>query len=125
MKPSPVHPLEDLGTINGHRLQAEPTRAVFIVDGETALVCSRREFALALRFLRAPGVALPVATLLDADSGTAPSSLRFTIAALRRILAPLGITIVSVKTYGYLASPDGAAPPAQAAHASTRRMPGR
>ena len=104
MKPSPPSALLDLGTINGYHLQAEPARWLFIVDGERALLCSPRVFALALRFLRAPGQALAPGALLEEEEGAvSASTLRHRIAALRLTLAPLGITILRVTTYGYMA----------------------
>ena len=104
MKPSPPSALLDLGTINGYHLQAEPARWLFIVDGEWALLCSPHVFALALRFLRAPGQALDRSALLDEEEGAvSASTLRHRIAALRLTLAPLGITILRVTTYGYIA----------------------
>lgn len=103
-KTSLTSPLLDLGPLNGHRVQAEAARHVLLVDGEIALLCSRRNYALALQFLRAPaGVAIPMETLLALDGGASPSTLRHRIATLRRVLAPLGITIVRVTTYGYMA----------------------
>jgi|GEM_PF-3392572 len=96
-------PLLELGTIQGHHIQAIAERSTFIVDGERAILCTPLEYQLAALLLRcSPGVPLRDDHLLAALS-TDRRSLGDLITALRKkLLRPLGLHIVSVPRYGYL-----------------------
>jgi hypothetical protein len=96
-------PLVEVGTIQGHRIQAVAERSTFLVDGAFAILCTPLEYQLAVVLLRAsPGVPLRDDHLLAALS-TDRRSLGDLITALRhKLLRPLGLHIVSVPRYGYL-----------------------
>lgn len=95
-------PLIDVGTIQGHRIQALAERSSFIVDGDRAILCTPLEYQLAALLLRAsPGVPVRDDQLL-AHLSTDRRSLRDLITALRPKFRPLGLHIASVPRYGYL-----------------------
>lgn len=95
--------LAEIGTIHGHHIQALAQRAIFIVDGRQAILCTPLEYQLALQLLRAaPSVPLRDDHLLAAIS-VDRRSLRDLITALRqKLFRPLGLEVASVPRYGYL-----------------------
>lgn len=96
-------PLVEIGTIQGHHIQALAERTTFIVDGSQAILCTPMEYQLALHLLRtAPTVPLRDDHLLAAIS-VDRRSLRDLVTALRRkLFRPLGLEVASVPRYGYL-----------------------
>ena len=104
--------LTDFGMVNGHHLQGSEQPSLLLVDGTRIIACTPAEYRIAALLLHAPGKPVPLAQFAHRSR----HRLANQVSRLRRKVAPLGITIVSVKTYGYLAlltpqaaSPDGLA----------------
>lgn len=96
-------PLVEIGTIQGHHIQALAERTTFIVDGSQAILCTPMEYQLALHLLPvAPGVPLRDDHLLAAIS-VDRRSLGDLVTALRhKLFHPLGLHVASVPRYGYM-----------------------
>lgn len=96
-------PLLEIGTLNGHRIQALAERTTFIVDGTQAILCTPLEYQLALVLLQAaPEVPLPVAHLLTAVSVDRRTLGDLTTALRRKLFHPLGLDVASIARYGYM-----------------------
>jgi DNA-binding response OmpR family regulator len=93
-------PLEEIGIINDHHIQALAQRFCFVIDGEFAIVCTPLEYQVALHLLREPQTPLSAAQLSGVQVGS-ERQLRNAVTRLRRKLAPLGLSIQRVITYGY------------------------
>lgn len=96
-------PLEEIGVIQGHRIQGLAERALFLVDGSLAVLCTPLEYALALALLRAgsdhPVREQPLRAALALDR----RSLGKLMTILRRkLFVPLGLEVVTIPRYGYL-----------------------
>ncbi len=96
-------PLEEIGVIQGHRIQGLAERALFLVDGSLAVLCTPLEYRLALQLLRA-GSERPVREQrLRAALSLDRRSLGKLVTILRRkLFVPLGLEIVTIPRYGYL-----------------------
>ncbi len=96
-------PLEEIGVIQGHRIQGLAERALFLVDGQLAVLCTGLEYRLALHLLRA-GSDHPVREQrLRAALSLNRRSLGKLVTTLRRkLFVPLGLEIVTIPRYGYL-----------------------
>ncbi len=96
-------PLLDIGTLNGHRIQALAERTTFIVDGAQAILCTPLEYQLALLLLRAaPEVPLSVAHLQAVVSVDRRTLGDLTTALRRKLFHPLGLEVASIARYGYM-----------------------
>lgn len=96
--------LTDFGIVNGHRLRGDPKRFILIVDETQAISCTPTEYQIAERLLGSPNT--PVAFVQLKDGVYLPEvdhrAVMRLISSLRQKIAPLGIPITNVKTYGYM-----------------------
>lgn len=96
--------LTDFGIINGHRLRGDPENYLLIVDGAQAMSCTPSEYRIVARLLRSPNTPVPFAQLVD-DLYLPDVDRRAIIrqvSTLRQKIAPLGVQIINIKTYGYM-----------------------
>jgi biotin operon repressor len=96
-------PLEEIGAIQGHHIQGLAERALFLVDGQLAVLCTPLEYRLALQLLRA-GSDHPVREQrLRAVLSLDRRSLWKLVTILRhKLFVPLGLEVVTIPRYGYL-----------------------
>jgi len=85
--------------VSGHHLQGSEQPPLLLVDGTQIIACTPAEYRIAALLLHTPGKPVPLARFAHRSR----HRLANQVSRLRRKVAPLGITIVSVKTYGYLA----------------------
>lgn len=96
-------PLEEIGVIRGHSIQALAERTTFLIDGKLAVLCTPLEYRLALRLLRARhGHPLREQPLREALSVDRHSLGKLVTALRRKLFGPLGLEMVTIPRYGYL-----------------------
>jgi hypothetical protein len=96
-------PLVEIGTIQGHYVQALAERSTFIVDGTQAILCTPLEYQLALQLLPATlYVPLRVSHLLAVVSVDRRSLGDLMTALRQKLFHPLGLEVASVPRYGYM-----------------------
>lgn len=96
--------LTDFGIINGHRLRGDPEKFTLIVDEMQVVSCTPAEYQIAARLFRSLNT--PVSFRQLRESVHLPGADRRAVirlvSVLRQKIAPLGIYITNVKTYGYM-----------------------
>lgn len=96
--------LTDFGIINGHLLRGDPEKFTLIVDETQAISCTPAEYQIAARLLRSLNTPISFGQLRECVHlpGADRRAVIRLISTLRQKIAPLGIHITNVKTYGYL-----------------------
>jgi DNA-binding response OmpR family regulator len=98
--------LTDFGIINGHRLRGDPEKFILIADERQAISCTPAEYRIVERLLCPPNTPVAFAQLRDGIylPDVDHRAVMRAISTLRQKIAPLGIQITNVKTYGYMLS---------------------
>lgn len=98
MNPLPSSPPLDLGIVNGHHVQAFPSRRLLIVDGAQVMACAPFEYQLAIHFLSHPGQPFRKDELGETVSR---KTFRRAVTSLRKKFEALDMTLIHVQAYGY------------------------
>lgn len=96
--------LTNFGIINGHRLRGDPVRFTLIVDESQAISCTPAEYQIAARLLGSPNTPVAFAQLKDGVylPDVDHRAVMRVVSTLRQKIAPLGVHITNIKTYGYM-----------------------